>query len=147
MFESYLFRRQICRWNWINKKVKLRLEAVVKIQTHRGHSLGQGPPDRTMAQKLHFEPSPSPSQVTPNRKVPCKKLDFGLAPSTHTAPCLLSTLLPIPREMFTPTPALESSCPPPRQHQKLRAGRHQVPGPAPGEPADPRPSPSPPTAE
>lgn len=112
---------------------------MVKIQTHRGHSLGQGAPDRTMAQKLHLEPSPAPSQVAPNLKVPCKKR-FGLAKHPH-GPCFLSTLLPIPREIFTPTPKPESSCPPPRQHQKLRSGPRSSPG------GHPRPSPSPPTAE
>lgn len=67
---------------------------MVKIQTHRGHSLQQGPPDRTMAQKLHLESlpppqPPAPSPVTPKLKVPCKKLDFCLAPGTHTAQPLL----------------------------------------------------------
>lgn len=58
---------------------------MVNIQTHRGHSLGHGPPDRTMAQNLHVEPLPSPSQAALNLKVPCKKRNFRSAPSTHTA--------------------------------------------------------------
>lgn len=114
---------------------------MVKIQTHRGHSLQQGPPDRTMAQKLHLESSPppqppAPSQVTPNLKVPCKKLDFCLAPGTHTALPLLHPS-DSQRGLHTHSCAgiqLRSA----RTAQKLGAG-----GPAPSTRSGPRGSPRP----
>lgn len=113
---------------------------MVKIQTHRGHSLGQGAPDRTMAQKLHLEPSPAPSQVAPNLKVPCKKLDLVW----HQAPT--RPLLPLHPSPDSQGDFHTHSCTgiqllSTRQHQKLRSGPRSSPG------GHPRPSPSPPTAE
>lgn len=90
--------------------MKPRIEAVVNIQTHGGHSLGRGPPDSTMAQKLHVEPLPSPSQAAPNLKVPCKKLNFHLAPSAHTA---LSPLRPSDSQLdFHTHPCIGIQLPP-----------------------------------
>lgn len=116
----YLDDRYVaCRCNWVNKKVKSRLEAVVKIQT-QGPLPWTGCPIQTTAQKSYLEPSspPPPPQAAPNLKVPCKKLNFPLAAPTHLASDSFTLL--IPSEIFTSSPALEPSRSPPRQHQKLR---------------------------
>lgn len=99
---------------------------MVKIQTHRGHSLQQGPLDRTMAQKLHLESSPPPHIPAPSRVIPTSRSHarnwISVWHQAPTRPCPRSTLLPIPREICTPTPAPESSCAPlGRSAQKLGA--------------------------
>ena len=100
---------------------------MVKIQTHRGHSLQQGPLDRTMAQKLHLESSPPPHPPPRPKLLQTSRSHarnwISVWHQAPTRPCPRSTLLPTPWEICTPTPAPESSCTPlGRSAQKLGVG-------------------------
>lgn len=79
-----------------------------------------------MAQKLHLESSPPPHIPAPSRVIPTSRSHarnwISVWHQAPTRPCPRSTLLPIPREICTPTPAPESSCAPlGRSAQKLGA--------------------------
>lgn len=89
---------------------------------HTGATPSDRVPQTTMAQKLHLEPLalPVPSCSKPQGSM--QEAGFRFGTKHPHGPCLRCTLLLIPREVCTPTPAPESSCPPQRQQQKLRVG-------------------------